>query len=684
MARPISRIASFIVLSSLTVGCSEDEPATPVTEDAATADSASPSDSAAPSDSAIDDTGAPVDSGTADAPTDTAPPKGTADVQLLTISDWHGQLEAYDETDRTTGVTTKLSGVAALSSYFKAARAANPLTLTMTAGDAFGATTLLSTYGSATLPDEPAVKALNFLKLDFDTFGNHNFDRGIAHLKSLMELATYKYVSTNLTNVTTELGTKVSTPYHLVDVGTGDKLVRVGILGVTNGDAASLVFPGRMGTITVSDPVLGANAAAVAARKAGANVVVALTHMGATGKDAAGKPTGPVIDYAKALTGVDVVVADHVDLAVNEKIGTALVVQNRGKGRTFAKITMKVEAGALKDVSAVLTDAVAAYVHDPGRLNEKHATATCSSTVACPTGYACATTTCEKTCATNSDCATGNTCSAGKCGKAKLCPTDIMCPDATWTCSTAGKCEKAAPVTPDPDAAAVLKPYVDALATKYDEKLAKTVDVFKRDGVLERSQEMPIGDLVAEAILEKYKSAGAQIVFINGGGIRNSIPGYTAKDATLVRTGCSATGPCDVVLGDPVAVLNLGNKAVLRPITGKVLWEALEFSVAKLPAADGRFLQIAGFKFEAKVSNAVGSRILKVTLTDGTAIPNDATKTYKLVTGDFTSKGGDAYTMLIEPIPSPELDLLSDVFLEYIKGKTLNPASYGGRITLTP
>jgi 2',3'-cyclic-nucleotide 2'-phosphodiesterase (5'-nucleotidase family) len=499
-----------------------------------------------------------------------------------------------------------------------------------------------------------------------------------------MDLATYKYVSTNMSNVTTELGTKVSTPYHLIDVGTGGSLVRVGFLGITNPDAATLLFPGRMGTMVVGEPIAAANKAAADARKAGANVVVALTHMGATAKGADGKASGPAIDFAKGLVGVDVVAADHVDISVNEKVGTTQVVQNRSKGRTFAKTSIKVEAGAVKEVTATITDVIASYSHDAGRLSEKHATATCSATVTCPTGYKCTSMACEKTCTTASDCATGFTCASGVCSRPKLCPTDGMCPDATWTCSAAGKCEKAAPIVPDADADAVLKPYTDALATKYDEKIGKTVDKFLRDGSIERKQETPLGDLVAEAMLEKYKADGAQIAFVNGGGIRNSIPGYTAKDTTLVRGVCSVSVPCDVVLGDPVAVLNLGNKAVLRSITGAVLWKALEHSVSVLPAIDGRFLQIAGFKFEAKVSNAVGSRIVSVALNDGTAIPNDAAKIYKMVTSDFTSKGGDGYTMLVEATPSPEPDLMSDIFIAYIKGKTLNPASYSGRITLTP
>ena len=55
--------------------------------------------------------------------------QGTVDVQLLTVSDWHGQLTPV----------SGVGGAAFLKTYFDEARAANPNTLTFMAGDSFGA-----------------------------------------------------------------------------------------------------------------------------------------------------------------------------------------------------------------------------------------------------------------------------------------------------------------------------------------------------------------------------------------------------------------------------------------------------------------------------------------------------------------------------------------------------------------
>src|SRR6185503_10016241 len=99
--------------------------------------------------------------------------------------------------------------------YFQKEKTANPNTIVVTAGDAFGASPPLS----GAFDDKPAIQALNFLGVAVDTFGNHNFDKGVDYLKARIGEATYTYVSTNLTNVTTELGAKVATPFHIVEVG---------------------------------------------------------------------------------------------------------------------------------------------------------------------------------------------------------------------------------------------------------------------------------------------------------------------------------------------------------------------------------------------------------------------------------------------------------------------------------
>ncbi len=62
-------------------------------------------------------------------------------IQLLTVSDWHAQLDPIS----VTGVGD-VGGAAVLSAYWQADRAANPNSLTITAGDAYGAAPPLSGF----------------------------------------------------------------------------------------------------------------------------------------------------------------------------------------------------------------------------------------------------------------------------------------------------------------------------------------------------------------------------------------------------------------------------------------------------------------------------------------------------------------------------------------------------------
>src|SRR5438105_4977733 len=80
------------------------------------------------------------------------------------------------------------------------------------------------------------------------------------------------------------------------------------VVGATNFDAPSLVKPGVLGTLEVTDPVPAANKARAAAQAAGAKVTVAIVHMGVTGFDpTTGAPLGPLIDFANNVGGFDVI-----------------------------------------------------------------------------------------------------------------------------------------------------------------------------------------------------------------------------------------------------------------------------------------------------------------------------------------------------------------------------------------
>jgi len=267
-----------------------------------------------------------------------AKPRQPVELQFLNVSDWHAQLDPLP----VSGIGD-VGGAAVLSSYWNADRAENPNSLTLTAGDAFGASPPLANF----FEEVPAVLAMRMMGFDVDTFGNHNFDRGIGHLQQMIDLAAaspssqpgepFRYVSANLKNRDDNL-TGVE-DFAIFEVGG----VKVGVVGITNPEAPELVFPGNFGTIEPTDPVSAANRAKARARRAGANVLVAITHMGVTGFDQDGNPFGPLIDFAENVGGFAIIFGDHTNVEFNGIVNNALVVENQSKGRTYAKVNLSVD-----------------------------------------------------------------------------------------------------------------------------------------------------------------------------------------------------------------------------------------------------------------------------------------------------------------------------------------------------
>jgi 5'-nucleotidase len=259
-----------------------------------------------------------------------APPFPRTTIQILDISDWHAQLDPNGG----------IGGAAALSTYFDQHRAANPNTLTITAGDDFGASPPISSF----FDEVPAILGERLMGIDIGTFGNHNFDRGIAHLQQMINLAgstdpsvvgdPFSYVSANLQNRDDEL-TGVE-DYKIFEIDG----VKVAVIGVTNPEAPTLVFPGNFGSIVPTDPAAAAMRARKDARKAGADIFIAIGHLGIT-NTAAG--TGPLTEFAAQVSGFDMIIGDHTDVQFQATINGALVIENRSKSLTYSVTQLTVE-----------------------------------------------------------------------------------------------------------------------------------------------------------------------------------------------------------------------------------------------------------------------------------------------------------------------------------------------------
>ena len=270
------------------------------------------------------------------------------EITLLDVSDIHGQLPplsaSADAIDAEGAVSSSydVGGVAFLASWFDRFRdEAQGETLLVTAGDAVGATPPISSV----FGDLPTIEAMNALGFTADALGNHNFDAGAENMFGrLAPAADFPYLSVNLVparaDATPEPEMQAFAPSVLLDVNG----VSVGLIGFSNPDIPDLTRPGALGPYRVIDPVQPINDEAALLRQQGAEVVIAMGHMGALGGTLT-EPTGPVVDAARQLEGVDLVVGDHTDVQVSAVLpNDVMLVENRSKGVMFTRVRLVVDA----------------------------------------------------------------------------------------------------------------------------------------------------------------------------------------------------------------------------------------------------------------------------------------------------------------------------------------------------
>ncbi len=270
-------------------------------------------------------------------------------VTLLDISDFHGQLPPLTAraddiaADGAVNSSYDVGGVAVLGPWFHRYREqANGDVLLVTAGDAVGATPPISNA----FCDLPTIEVMNALGFTADALGNHNFDAGADYMfGALAPVAEFPYLSANLVLgrpdlATPGVGAAPFQPSLLLELGG----VSVGLVGFSNPDIPRLTRPGALDPYRVIDPVQPVNEEAARLREQGADVVIAMGHMGATGGTLT-EPTGPVVDLADQLEGVDVVVGDHTDVQVAAiRPNGVLLVENRSKGVMFTRVTLVVDS----------------------------------------------------------------------------------------------------------------------------------------------------------------------------------------------------------------------------------------------------------------------------------------------------------------------------------------------------
>jgi 2',3'-cyclic-nucleotide 2'-phosphodiesterase (5'-nucleotidase family)/predicted AlkP superfamily phosphohydrolase/phosphomutase len=274
----------------------------------------------------------------------TPQPGQKKEITILDISDYHGQLIPLSEAaDNLSGggasnPSFTIGGAAFLKPWFDAYRAeATNGSITVAAGDSVGATPPISNF----FGDKPTIEMMNLMGFSADGLGNHNFDRGQTYLRTqLIPLANYPFLSANIVDSNGKTPPEWS-PSKVFDTTFGG--TKLGLIGYSNDDLVSLIFPGNLDPFHVTSSLAAVNAEAARLKKAGIGPIVAMGHLGATAGTLT-NPTGPLIDLADNVSNVGAVIGDHTDFQVlSVRPNGVLVVENRSKGIRFTRVRLTVD-----------------------------------------------------------------------------------------------------------------------------------------------------------------------------------------------------------------------------------------------------------------------------------------------------------------------------------------------------
>jgi 5'-nucleotidase len=149
--------------------------------------------------------------------------------------------------------------------------------------------------------------------------------------------------------------------------------------------------------------------------------------------------------------------------------------------------------------------------------------------------------------------------------------------------------------------------------------------------------ESPMGDVIADAQLAyTAASGGAQIAFMNPGGIRSSLTFANSP---------GGEPPGDVTFGECFTVQPFNNLVVTQTLTGAQLKDVLEQQFVGFGGQTvQRILQpSAGFTYSYDTTRAAGDRVSAMALNGS---PVDPAASYQVTTNDFLANGGDGFTKL--------------------------------------
>lgn len=242
---------------------------------------------------------------------------------ILHTNDTHSQVEPK---------ANGLGGYARRMGLIAEERKADPNLLLVDAGDFCQGTPYFNIYHGRV-----EINAMNWMRYDAVTLGNHEFDNGLDTLAQVLKTAHFPVVCANYDFIGTALE-QVVKPYTILRKGG----LKIGIFGL-GCDPKGLIAEANFDPVRYLDPYPVAQAMADSLHAQQCDVVICLSHMGTFGKAPEDVCDTSLVAHTR---GIDVVIGGHThqlytNLRITNLDGDTVPVCQIGKsGEHLGKIVL--------------------------------------------------------------------------------------------------------------------------------------------------------------------------------------------------------------------------------------------------------------------------------------------------------------------------------------------------------
>ena len=256
----------------------------------------------------------------------------------MATTDVHGRLRGWDYYDSHADSAHSLAGAATIVDSVRAANPGN--TVLVDAGDLLQGNPLTTVAARSRAGTHAVIAAMNAMRYDAAAVGNHEYNYGLQVMQRAFRAARFPFLSANAVAARPA----DALPSYTI-VRRGD--IRVGIIGATTPGVMVWDRDNVRGRVRYADIIPALKAAAARARRAGADVVIAVVHAGLDGAASydtvsTGLPGENVVaQIPHAIAGLDLVVYGH---SHREMIDTVVhgvrLMQPRNYAATLAVATL--------------------------------------------------------------------------------------------------------------------------------------------------------------------------------------------------------------------------------------------------------------------------------------------------------------------------------------------------------